>query len=182
MNIRCTYIHGERFQRVTRYLVVALQCDYFAFGMFINWQRDNNDGICWDFLFETCTLLEQCTFLGCLLLEAPREYVQHGPLLSINWLRLCPQSRACVRIHVVWRRLFIVLMTAAHISPNVFSLRNFLSHIHVLFLAYIHRHSYLLYITFKQTFTSFYYETNHSIIFSALHGRPTALGLLCPIH
>jgi hypothetical protein len=30
--------------------------------------------------------------------------------------------------------LFIVLMTAAHISPNVFSLRNFLSNIHRLFL------------------------------------------------
>jgi hypothetical protein len=59
----------------------------------------------------------------------------------------------------VQNRLFIALMTAAHISPNVFSLRNFLSNIHVPFLAYIHYHSYLLYITFKQTFTSFDYET-----------------------
>ncbi len=150
--------------------------------MLINWQRNNNDGICCDFLFKTCTLLEQCTYFGCLLLEAPRKCVQHGPLLSINWLRLCPQSGAHVRSHAVRRRLFIVLMTAAHISPNVFSLRNFLSNIHVLFLAYIHRHSYLLYITFKQTFTSFNYDTNHSIISSALFGRPTALGLLCPIH
>ncbi len=33
---------------------------------------------------------EQCTYLGYVLLEAPREYVLHGPLLSINWLRLCP--------------------------------------------------------------------------------------------
>ncbi len=118
--------------------------------MLINWQRNNIDGICCDFLFGTCTLLEQCTYLGCPLLEAPREYVQHGPLLSINWLRLCPQSGARIRSHAVRRRLFIVLMTAAHISPNVFSLQNFLSNIHVLFLAYIHRHSYLLYITFKQ--------------------------------
>jgi hypothetical protein len=85
-----------------------------------------------------------------LLLEALREYVQHGPLVSINWLRLCPQFWARVRSHAVRRRLFIVLMTAAHISPKVFSLWNFLSNIHVLFLAYVHRHSYLLYITFKQ--------------------------------
>ncbi len=31
-----------------------------------------------------------CTYLGYVLLEALREYVLHGPLLSINWLRLCP--------------------------------------------------------------------------------------------
>jgi hypothetical protein len=46
--------------------------------------------ICCDFLLDICTLLEQCTYLGYLLLEAPREYVQHGPLVGINWLRLCP--------------------------------------------------------------------------------------------
>ncbi len=84
-------------------------------------------------------------------------YVQRGPLLSVNWLRLCPQSGARVRSHGIQRRLFIVLMTAAHDSPNVFSLRNFLGNIHVLFSLYIHHHSYLLYITFKQAFTSFYY-------------------------
>jgi hypothetical protein len=41
---------------------------------------------------------------------------------------------ARVRSHAVRRRMFIVLMTAAHISPNVFSLRNFLSNILRLFL------------------------------------------------
>ncbi len=121
--------------------------------MLINWQRNNNEGSCCKFLFETCTLLDKCTYLGYLLLEAPREYVQHGPLLSINWLWLCPQSGAPVQSHPVRRRLFIVLMTAAHISPNVFSLQNFLSNKHVLFLAYIHLHSFLLYITFKQAST-----------------------------
>jgi hypothetical protein len=30
---------------------------------------------------------------------------------------------------LVWRRLFIVLMTAAHISPNIFSLQTFLTNI-----------------------------------------------------
>jgi hypothetical protein len=43
---------------------------------------------------------------------------------------------ARVRSHAVRRRLFIFLMTAAHISLNVFSLRNFLSNIHVLVLHY----------------------------------------------
>jgi hypothetical protein len=41
-------------------------------------------------LFMKCTQFEQCTYLGFVLLEAPREYVLHGPLLSIYWLRLCP--------------------------------------------------------------------------------------------
>ncbi len=124
----------------------------------------------------TGTLIEQCTYLGYLLLEAPRKYVQHGPLVSINWLRLCPQSGARVWSHAIRRRLFIVLMTAAHISPNVFSLRNYIGHIHVLFLAYI-----LIIHHIQAIFTSFYYETNHSIISSAPPGRPTALGLPCPI-
>ncbi len=90
-------------------------------------------------------IIELCTYLGYFLLEAPREYVQHGPLLSINWLRLCPQFGACIRSHAVRRRLFIVLMTAAHISPNIFSLRNFLSNIHGRFLA-IHSISFILII------------------------------------
>jgi hypothetical protein len=38
------------------------------------------------------------------------------------------------RSHAVQRRLFILLMTAAHISPDVFSLRKFLSNIQELFL------------------------------------------------
>ncbi len=74
-------------------LVVALQCDYFASGMLISWQRNNNDGVCCKFLFETCTLLEQCTYLGYLLLVAPREYVQHGPLLVSTDSSFVPNLR-----------------------------------------------------------------------------------------
>jgi hypothetical protein len=114
------------------------------------------------FLFYNRTLFEQCTYLGYLHLEAPCEYVQHGPLLSINWLQLCPQFGAHVRSHVVRRRLFIVLMTAAHIWPNVFSLRNFLSNIHGLFLTihstsfipiihHIYTNNYLFYLHDKST-------------------------------
>ncbi len=57
---------------------------------------------------------------------------------------------ARVQSHTIRRRLFIVLMTAAHISPNLFSLRMFLSNIQKLFLivhnniihAYYTSHSY----------------------------------------
>jgi hypothetical protein len=49
---------------------------------------------------------------------------------------------ARVRSQAVQRRLFIALMTAAHISPNVFSLRNFLSNIHELFLT-VHASSFI---------------------------------------
>ncbi len=64
---------------------------------------------------------------------------------------------ARVRSHAIWRRLFIFLMTATHISPNVFSLRIFLSNIHVQ-LIHSH-HSYLLYITFIQATIAFIYIT-----------------------
>ncbi len=62
---------------------------------------------------------------------------------------------ARVRSHTVRRRLFIVLMTAAHISPNFFSLRNFLSNRHRLFLTvhvfipfihHIYVHIYIFYL------------------------------------
>jgi hypothetical protein len=72
--------------------------------------------------------------------------------------------------HAFHRRLFIVLMTATHISPNVFSLRNFLSNIHVLLPLYIHHHSYLLYITFIWTIISFIYIAFCFTISVGLHG------------
>ncbi len=135
-----------------------------------------------EFLFDTHTLLEQCTYLGYFLLEAPREYDQHGPLLSINWLRLCPQSGACVRSHTIRRRLFIVLVTAAHISPNVFSLRNFLGNVHILFLI-IHSISFILIIhhIWTSNYILLFTWQIHSFISSVLHSRPAALGLSCPI-
>jgi hypothetical protein len=134
------------------------------------------------FLFDTHTLLEQRTYLGYLLLEAPRKYVQHGPLLSINWLRLCPQFGARIRSHAILRRLFIVLMTAAHISPNVFSLRNFLGDIYVLFLI-IHSTSFILIIHHIRTsnYILLFTWQIHSFISSVLHSRPAALSLSCPI-
>ncbi len=111
------------------------------------------------------------------------RYVLHGPLLSIYWLWLCPHLGARIRSHAIRRRLFIVLMTAAHISPNVFSLRMFLSTYRDYFLQYtkmsltliihhIHTHIYIFYfIRLIHIFTS-----------SDLHGRLAVLGSLYPIH
>jgi hypothetical protein len=71
-----------------------------------------------------CTYIDQCTYLGFGLHEAPREHVLHGPFLDIYWLRLCPHFGApTLEATLLRRRLFKVLMTAAHISPNVFSLQ-----------------------------------------------------------
>jgi hypothetical protein len=97
---------------------------------------------------------------------------------------LSPFGGPRVWSHAIQRRLFIVLMTAAHISP-VFSLRKFLSNIQRLFLCYIINHSYLLYITFMRTFTSFILHVciRNFIFFSSdLHGRLAALGSLFLIH
>jgi hypothetical protein len=118
-----------------------------------------------------------CKYLGYLLLEAPREYVQHGSLLSINWLRLCPQFGARVQSHAIRRRLFIVLMTAAYISPNVFSSRNSLSNIHVLFLT-IHSTSFIRIMHHIHTNNYLFYLHDILLFISSdLHGRPAALGL-----
>jgi hypothetical protein len=74
--------------------------------------------------------IEQCTYLGFGLLQAPCEYILHGPILGhILTLSLSPFLGAHVRSPAFRRRLFIVLMTAAHISPNVFSLQMFLTNV-----------------------------------------------------
>ncbi len=133
--------------------------------------------------------LERTSFLGFGLLEAPREHVLHGPLLGIYWLRLCPHFGATMlKATLLWRRLFIVLMTAAHISPNVFSLQ--------LSLASIYWTSYYN----SQQCTHTYYTLHSHIVYcitlcymiharpscifisSVLPGRLAARGSLHPIH
>jgi hypothetical protein len=149
MSIHHTYLHGKGFQE--SHAVWLLH--YYVIDLLLGcWPTDNVTTtmvFCYESSWRTVHHLIN-TYLGYLLLEAPRECVRHGPLVSINWLWLCPQFgplRPKLRhpqeaIYSLRRRLFIVLMIAAHISPNVISLRNFLSNIHALFLTYIHRHSY----------------------------------------
>jgi hypothetical protein len=87
------------------------------------------------------------------------------------------------------RRLFIVLMTAAHISPHVFffssncPLLTYTEH-----LIIIHGNARIHIIHHSHTnlyYTTLYYVTHpcssHTFISSALRGRLAALGSLCPI-
>jgi hypothetical protein len=83
---------------------------------------------------------------------------------------------ACVRSHAVRRRLFISLMTAAHISPNVFSLREFLN-THDYFLLCTQYYSYLLYIHHIHIF--YLHVFVHNFISSDLPGRLSAHRFLC---
>ncbi len=101
------------------------------------------------FLFYTHKLFEQCTYLGYLLLVAwsPSEH-QLAPAMSPLW-GTRPKPRRPEEV-------VIVLMTAAHISPNVFSLRNFLSNIHVLLLT-IHSTSFISIIHHIHTSNCIFY-------------------------
>jgi hypothetical protein len=87
---------------------------------------------------------------------SPFEH-QLAPALSPIWGR--------VRSHAVRRRLLIVLMTAAHISPNVFSLRNLLSNIHGLFLM-VHLTSFTSFI--HHIYTHIYIFYLHDMIILSL--------------
>jgi hypothetical protein len=134
------------------------------------------------FLFTRCTRFEQCTYLGYILLEAPLRIC---PSWSTSEHLLTPALfpfGARVRSHAIQRRLFIVLMTAAQISPNVFSLRMFLSNVQQLFhiihniactpiLHHIHTYIYIFY----------FIHLIHIFISSGLLGRLAVLGSLCPI-
>jgi hypothetical protein len=101
---------------------------------------------------------------------------------SINWLQLCPHLGAHVRSHAVRRKLFIVLRTAAHISPNVFSLRMFLSNRQGLFLT-VHSnviHTYYTSHSYAHLHLLFYTSCLHIQFFrsSWQAGCPRSL---CPI-
>jgi hypothetical protein len=117
------------------------------------------------FLFETHTLLEQCTYLGYLLLEAPRKYVQHGPpsehqltpALSPIW---DPHPKPSCPEEVVYSPND----SCSHFTQRLFP-PNFLSTIHVLFFII---HSCLLYITFKQAITSLYIHDKSTLSFLRL--------------
>jgi hypothetical protein len=140
-------------------------------------------------LLQTTCIYWQCTYLDFSLLKAPREYVLHGPLLAMYWLWLCPHSRErALEATVVRRRLFIVLMTAAHISPNAFSLRVFLTNIR--WTSHYNTrqwYAFILYITFIRTVHSHPHIIHHIHMYihifvsSALHGRLATLSSLCPI-
>jgi hypothetical protein len=144
--------------------------------------HNNKDG------FWLCASHWFCTLLGSVRTWAI-SFLRHlanmssmVPFWVSTYFGFVPNPGPRIRSHAVRRRLFIFLMTAAHISSNLFSFRNFLSNIHELLPLYIHRQSYLLYITFIQTiYILFIYITIRFTISAGLHGRPAALSPLCPL-
>jgi hypothetical protein len=81
---------------------------------------------------------------------------------------LSPFRGARVRSHAYPEEIVYSLMTAAHISPNVFSLQMFLSNVQwISHYSTRQLHAHILYITFIRTFTS--YVTHHIHAHSHLH-------------
>ncbi len=72
------------------------------------------------------------------------QYILHGPLLAIYWLPLCPHSVGRpLEATLAQRMLFIVLMTATHISPTSFPSEHFTPMYRNILLKYSHgTHSY----------------------------------------
>jgi hypothetical protein len=122
-------------------------------------------------------------YLGYILLEAHREYVLHGPLLSIYWLRLCP--------HLGGPR-----PKPRRPEEIVCSLTDSFSHFtHCVFPLKVPQHTQRLSLTEHSTTIHTYYSSHlyarlhlyfirlvHIFVSSELHGRLAALGFLCPIH
>jgi hypothetical protein len=99
---------------------------------------------------------EQCTYLGYVLLEAPREYVLHGPLLSINWLRLCPHlGGPCLKPRRPEEDVYSPNDSCSHFTQHLFPPKVPQQHTRIISDSRKQYHSHLLYITFIRTFTSF---------------------------
>ncbi len=88
---------------------------------------------------------------------------------------------ACVWSHSVRRGLFIVLMTAAHISPNVFSLRMFLSNSNCFSWYTMIASTHIIHHIHTYNYIFYFVHLNHIFISSGFHGRLAALSSLCPI-
>ncbi len=182
-----TYLaHGERQKRI---LLV-----WVSIFMYINNVTNVSLG-CW-FSSDTCNRVEIPLYDNVHVLSNIHTwasfFLRHLANISFMvpfWASTdsgsVPVWGARVRSHAVRRRLFVVLMTAAHISPNVFSLRMFLGYVQELFLI-IHDNSIHTYYTshwYIQLHLLFYISYSYYIfISSGLHGRLAALGSMCPIH
>ncbi len=118
---------------------------------------------------HTTYMYWQCTFLGFGLLEAPCNYIHHGPLLAIYWLRLCPhfgpravRSHTCPEDAVYSFYDSISYFAQRLFPPSGFSpmCREYLIMIqgngtHLYYTSHSYVHSYPhIYISFMHTFTS----------------------------
>ncbi len=121
MNTACARKWTATVGNNSMYILNNVYLECWFFNKHVSGKED------WIFLCKH-TSIDLCTYFGFGFLEAPREHVLHGPFLGIYWLQLCPHFEAPTpEATLLQRRLFIVLMTAAHISPNIFSLQLFLA-------------------------------------------------------
>jgi hypothetical protein len=99
---------------------------------------------------------EQCTYLGYVLLEAPREYVLHGPLLSINWLWLCPHlGGPCPKPRCPEEVVYSLNDSCSHFTQRLFPLKLPQQHIqnsystsniiHTYYTSHLYAHLHLLF-------------------------------------
>ncbi len=115
--------------------------------------------------------IDYCTYLGFSLLAAPREHVLHGLFPGIYWLWLCPHFGAPkLEARLLWWRLFIVLMIAAHISPNVFSLQlSLLTYTKHLIIIHGNARIHIIHHSHTNLYYTTLYYTAHSCPSSHLH-------------
>ncbi len=104
--------------------------------------------------------------MGYVLLEAPREYVLHGPLLSIYWLGLCPHlggprpkprhpeevvyslNDSCSHLT---QRLFPPKVPQQH-TETIPMVHNNIIHTYYTSHSYAHLHLLFLHVLFKTSF------------------------------
>jgi hypothetical protein len=100
-----------------------------------------------------------CTYLGYLLLEAPREYVHcMVPFWASTDSVFVPNRGPRPKPHRPEEVVYIPNDSCSHITQRL-SLQNFLSNIHVLLITIHSCHSYLVYITFIRATIAFIYMT-----------------------
>ncbi len=167
---------------------------YILNNVYLGWWF-SNEHVLWkgrlNVSLQEHTYIDHCTYSGFGLLAAPHEHVLHGPLLGIYWLRLCSHFGApMLEATLLRRRMFIALMTAAHISPNVFSLQPSLASVYC--TSYYNTSNARLHIThyIHTSYITLYYIISYFIthlrpswvfISSVLPIRLAALGSLGPI-
>ncbi len=180
MNVHRTYIHGEGFQE--SHVIWLLHCN--VIGLLLGcWSTDNVTTtmvFCCDSSWRTVHYLFNVRTWAIFFLRHLANMSSMVPLRGSTDSGFVPNLGPRIRSHAVRRRLFIVLMIAAHISPNVFPSETSSA-----------TYMYYFYHTFTVIHTNYTSHSNniyillllgnHSVTSSIPPGRPTALGLLCQI-
>jgi hypothetical protein len=113
--------------------------------------------------------IEYCTYLGFGLLEALVSMSYMVPFWAYTNSGSVPISGApTLEATLLWRKLFIVLMTAAHITPNVFSLQLSLTNVYWTSYYNTQQCTHTYYTSHSQNLT-LYYIMLHDTLMSISH-------------